>query len=73
MNYDSGKKRGYRKTKGGRANVRSVLYMSTLVGHTPQPTDPSAIPAIVEARQGEESCAHCLYAQVPHHLERYAA
>lgn len=31
MNYDSGKKRGYRKTKGGRAAVRSVLYMSTLV------------------------------------------
>lgn len=31
MNYDSGKKRGYRKTKGGRAEVRSVLYMSTLV------------------------------------------
>jgi transposase len=31
MNYDSGKKRGYRKTKGGRRDVRSVLYMSTLV------------------------------------------
>jgi len=31
MNYDSGKKRGYRKTKGGRTYVRSVLYMSTLV------------------------------------------
>jgi transposase len=31
MNYDSGKKRGYRKPKGGRTNVRSVLYMSTLV------------------------------------------
>ena len=31
MNYDSGKKGGYRKTKGGRAEVRSVLYMSTLV------------------------------------------
>ena len=31
MNYDSGKKRGYRKTKGGRTNLRSVLYMSTLV------------------------------------------
>jgi len=31
MNYDSGKKRGYRKTKGGRTEVRSVLYMSTLV------------------------------------------
>ena len=31
MNYDSGKKRGYRKTKGGRGGVRSVLYMATLV------------------------------------------
>jgi transposase len=30
MNADSGKKRGYRKTKGGRIEVRSVLYMSTL-------------------------------------------
>jgi transposase len=27
MNYDSGRKRGYRKTKGGRGEVRSVLYM----------------------------------------------
>src|SRR5512132_1753877 len=37
MNYDSGKKRGYRKTKGGRSDVRSVLYMSTLVAtrHNP--------------------------------------
>ena len=37
MSYDSGKKRGYRKTKGGRGNVRSVLYMSTLVAtrHNP--------------------------------------
>ena len=31
MSYDSGKKRGYRKTKGGRGDVRSVLYMATLV------------------------------------------
>jgi len=30
MNHDSGKKRGYRKTKAGRAGVRSVLYMATL-------------------------------------------
>ena len=37
MNYDSGKKRGYRKTKGGRSDVRSILYMSTLVAtrHNP--------------------------------------
>ena len=32
MNQDSGKRRGYRKTKGGRPDVRSVLYMSTLNG-----------------------------------------
>lgn len=31
MNSDSGRKRGYRKTKGGRGDVRSVLYMATLV------------------------------------------
>src|SRR5512147_1470222 len=31
LNYDSGRKRGYRKTKGGRGEVRSVLYMATLV------------------------------------------
>jgi transposase len=37
MNSDSGRKRGYRKTKGGRGDVRSVLYMSTLVAtrHNP--------------------------------------
>jgi transposase len=32
MNRDSGKKRGYRKTQGGRPEVRSALYMSTLTG-----------------------------------------
>lgn len=30
MNHDSGRKRGYRKTKGGRPAVRSALYMATL-------------------------------------------
>lgn len=32
MNRDSGRKRGYRKTQGGRPEVRSALYMSTLTG-----------------------------------------
>ena len=32
MNCDSGKKRGYRKTKGGRPEVRRALYMATLTG-----------------------------------------
>jgi transposase len=37
MNADTGKKRGYRKTKGGRPDVRRTLYMATLSGirHNP--------------------------------------
>lgn len=32
MNRDSGRKQGYRKTQGGRPEVRSALYMSALTG-----------------------------------------
>jgi transposase len=32
MNADTGKKCGYRKTKGGRPDVRRTLYMATLTG-----------------------------------------
>ena len=32
MNRDSGRKRGYRKTQGGRPDVRSALYMAALTG-----------------------------------------
>jgi transposase len=37
MNRDSGRKRGYRRTQGGRPDVRSALYMSALTGirHNP--------------------------------------
>lgn len=37
MNRDSGRKHGYRKTKGGRPDVRNALYMSALTGirHNP--------------------------------------
>ena len=37
MNSDTGRKRGYRKTKGGRPDVRRTLYMATLTGvcHNP--------------------------------------
>lgn len=37
MNSDTGKKRGYRKTKGGRPDVRRTLYMAALTGvcHNP--------------------------------------
>lgn len=32
MNADTGRKRGYRKTKGGRPDVRRALYIATLTG-----------------------------------------
>jgi transposase len=32
INADTGKKRGYRKTQGGRPDVRRTLYMATLTG-----------------------------------------
>ena len=38
MNQDSGKRRGYRKTQGGRPEVRSVLYMSALSAIRYNPT-----------------------------------
>lgn len=34
LNHDSGRKRGYRRTSGGRANIRKVLYMATLTAIT---------------------------------------
>ncbi len=38
MNHDSGRQRGYRQTKGGRPEVRSVLYMSALSAVRYNPT-----------------------------------
>jgi transposase len=52
MNYDSGKKRGYRKTKGGRGDVRSVLYMSTLVATRHNPLIQAQYPHLL--KRGKE-------------------
>jgi len=65
MNYDSGRKRGYRKTKAGRSEVHPG-------GHAPQPADPSPIPAFVEARQREEGSSHSLHEEIPHHPQCHA-
>ena len=37
-NADTGRKRGYRKTKGGRPDIRRALYMSTLTAIRYNPT-----------------------------------
>jgi transposase len=78
MNYDSGKRRGYRKTKGGRTDIRSGSTCPPC-GYSLQPSDPRTIPALAETWQREEGGAHCLHtcpggrcqgAQVPHDPQR---
>ena len=70
MNSDSGKKRGYRKTKGGRMEVRSVLYMSTLVATRYNPLIQAQYQQLLKTGKGEEGGADRLYAEVPNDLER---
>jgi transposase len=48
MNYDSGKKRGYRKTQGGRGGVRSVLYMATLTATRYHPVIRAQYPQLLK-------------------------
>ncbi len=69
MNADSGKKRGYRKTKGGRVEVRNVLYMSTLVATRYNPLIQAHVSGIIEKGEGEEGSSDRVYAQVPNDLE----
>src|SRR5687767_15599707 len=62
MTYDSGKKRGYRKTKGGRADVRSVLYMSTLVATRYNPVIQTQYQQLLKRGKVKKVAPHCLYA-----------
>ena len=70
MNFDSGKKRGYRKTKGGRMEVRNVLYMSTLVATRYNPLIKAQYQELLRRGEGEEGVVDGLYAEVPNDLER---
>ena len=49
MNRDSGQYRGVRKTTGGRAGVRNVLYMATVVGKTHNPVLKAFYERLIEA------------------------
>jgi len=67
MNRDSGKKRGYRKTKGGRPDVRNVLYMSPLNGIQHNPVIQAQYDQLVKRGKEKKVANHGLYAQDAHH------
>jgi len=73
MNFDSGHKRGYRKTKGGRADVRSVPYMSTLVATRYTPVIQREYNHLLSCGKLKKGRSHRLQAQVPDHPQRHDA
>ncbi len=71
MNSDTGRKRGYRKTKGRRPDVRRTLYMATLTGVCHNPILKPHYEQLV--KRGKESRYYRLYAQAAHHSQRHDA
>ncbi|MBK9210737.1 MAG: transposase, partial [Anaerolineales bacterium] len=68
MNSDSGKKRGYRKTKvdGWRCGTCCDVDFG---GDKIQSVDQGTVSRIAEAREGEEGGAHRMHAEIPNDLE----
>jgi transposase len=62
MNFDSGKMRGKRRIMGGRAMVRSVLYMSALVAVQHNPVIQDFYQRLLKAGKSKKvaliACAH---------------
>ena len=71
FNRDSGTLRGRRTVFGGRAPVRAVLYMGTLVATQAQPRHQSVLRTLVRGRQSQKGSVDRLYAQTLDHLERH--
>ena len=69
-NRDSGAKRGRRSCWGGRAQVRTALYMATLTAtrHNPQP--PRLLPAPQRRRQAGQDGPRRLHTQAARRLQR---
>ena len=72
FNCDSGTLRGKRRIWGGRAPVRSALYMATVTA-TRAMRPFGLLPAPRSCRQAEESGLGGLHAQALDHPERDAA
>ena len=68
---DSGVRKGKRSVWGGRAQVRSALYMSVMAGDTVQRPDLVLLPATARSRQASEGRAGGLHEEAPHHAQRH--
>ena len=73
INRDSGTFRGRRMVMGGRASVRTALYMPTLTAIRHNPAAASLLPAPDRARPARQSRHHRLHAQAPRHPQRHPA
>jgi transposase len=71
LNHDSGKKRGKRSPWGGRPQVRSALYMATLVASPVQSSHQRILQTALWIRESEESGAGGLHAQIVGYFEFY--
>ncbi len=73
VNKDSGKKRGRRRVYGGRADVRSVLYMAALSAKKFNPVIRKFYERLIQQWQGKEGGAYGLYAKVARDFECHDA
>ena len=68
---DSGRYRGKRTIWGGRARVRSVLYMGALVAARCNPVIPGVLPAPSGGREAQETSPHRLYAKAANRAQQH--
>ena len=71
LNRDSGTFRGRRMVMGGRADVRTALYMPTAHRHPPQPRHPRPLQRLTGRGKPAKVAHHRRHAQAPHHPQRH--
>ena len=71
LNRDSGPYRGKRSVWGGRATVRSVLYMGALVASRRNPVLREFYQRRLGSRQAEEGSSHCVHAEAADNPEQH--
>lgn len=71
INRDSGTMRGRRAVWGGRARVRTVLYMGALVATQYNPVIRAFCQRLLAIGKSKKSCHHRLYAQTLGHTQRH--
>lgn len=69
MNRDSGRFRGKRRIRGGRAAIRTVLYMATLSATQCNPVIKAFYTKLVAQGKHKKSSADCMHEEIYHHLE----